>query len=54
MMDYKKSGNPTPNKNTPKHNEHNQKGSGKNPFGPTPAKQALLDRMKAAAAKKKD
>ncbi|WP_435259313.1 hypothetical protein ACSBLW_05955 [Thioclava sp. FR2] len=48
-MDYGKSGNPKAMKGTPKHREHNQKGSKKNPFGAAPAKQDLLERMKAAA-----
>lgn len=48
-MDYGKSGNPKSAKNTPRHREHNQKGSTANPFGANPAKQALLERMKAAA-----
>lgn len=48
-MDYGKSGNPKALKGTPKHREHNQKGSQKNPFGSTPAKQDLVQRMKAAA-----
>ncbi len=52
-MDYKKSGNPKPNKNTPPHQEHNQKGGKANPYGATPAKQDLLERMKAAAEAKK-
>lgn len=48
-MDYGKSGNPKAGKGTPKHREHNQKGSKKNPFGATPAKDELIARMKAAA-----
>ncbi len=54
-MDYSKSGGAKGGKGTPRHSEHNQKGSTKNPFGATPAKQELLARMKAAAeAKKKE
>lgn len=57
-MDYGKSGNPKSMKGTPKHREHNQKGGKKNPFGATPAKDALIARMKAGAearaAKPKD
>lgn len=48
-MDYGKSGNAKSGKNTPRHREHNQKGSSANPFGASPAKQALIERMKAAA-----
>lgn len=56
-MDYGKSGNPKSGKGTPKHREHNEKGTRKNPFGSAPAKEDLLARMKAAAearAEKKD
>lgn len=54
-MDYAKSGAPKPGKNSPRHNEHNAKGTEKNPFGDRATKEELLARMKAAAeAKKQD
>ncbi len=53
-MDYKKSGAPKNAKNTPHHQEHNAKGSAKNPYGKADPKAALLARMKAAAEKNKD
>lgn len=49
-MDYGKSGNAKNAKAAPKHREHNEKGTRKNPFGATPAKEELISRMKAAAA----
>ena len=52
-MDYSKSGNPKAGKNTPRHKEHNAKGSDKNPFGQSEAKRELLARMKALAEAKK-
>jgi hypothetical protein len=52
-MDYGKAGGPKSGKNTPRHQEHNAKGTAKNPFGAQTAKDALLERMKAAAAAKK-
>jgi hypothetical protein len=54
-MDYSKSGAVKSGKNTPRHSEHNAKGSDKNPYFGKDAKAELLARMKAAAeAKKKD
>ncbi|WP_420857906.1 hypothetical protein [Marivivens marinus] len=53
-MDYSKSGAPKGPKNKPRHKEHNQKGSTKNPFGGKSDKSALLERMKAAAQAKDD
>lgn len=54
-MDYGKSGAVKTGKNTPRHSEHNAKGSDKNPYFGKDAKAELLARMKAAAeAKKKD
>lgn len=53
-MDYKKSGAPKPGKNTPRHSEHNARGTDRNPFGARPSKEELLERMKAAAEAKKD
>lgn len=54
-MDYGKSGASKGNKNSPRHTEHNQKGTSKNPYGARETKAALLARMKAAAeARKKD
>ncbi|MFC3061333.1 hypothetical protein [Paenirhodobacter populi] len=54
-MDYGKSGGPKVAKNAPRHLEHNQKGSEKNPFGETDpkSKAALLERMKSAAEKRR-
>jgi hypothetical protein len=52
MTDYGRSGTPKVGKNAPRHAEHNQKGSAKNPFGRPAPKTELLRRMKAAAAKK--
>lgn len=52
-MDYGKSGRPGTAKGTPRHSEHNAKGSDKNPFGDRPAKADLVARMKAAAEAKK-
>lgn len=48
-MDYGKSGNPKGVKGAPKHREHNEKGTSKNPYGAASAKEELLARMKAAA-----
>ncbi|KKL88547.1 hypothetical protein LCGC14_1923610 [marine sediment metagenome] len=53
-MDYKKSGTPKKGKNAPRHQEHNAKGSDKNPYGARDAKASLLARMKAAATSPKD
>lgn len=52
-MDYSKSGNAKADKNTPRHKEHNAKGSDKNPFGAKETKAELLARMKAAAEAKR-
>lgn len=52
-MDYGKSGSAKPAKKAPKHVEHNQKGSAKNPFGGKDDKATLLARLKAAAEAKK-
>ena len=53
-MDYSKSGGAKIGKNTPRHAEHNAKGSDKNPFGTGGnTKAELLARMKAAAAARK-
>jgi hypothetical protein len=54
IMDYSKSGGARPDKNAPRHAEHNAKGSDKNPFGKGGAKEELLARMKQAAAARKD
>ena len=53
IMDYGKSGAEKMAKNTPRHKEHNEPGSDKNPFGKRPSKEELLARMKAAAEAKK-
>lgn len=52
-MDYGKSGAPNKGKNTPRHSEHNAKGSAKNPFGQRESKAELLARMKATLEAKK-
>lgn len=52
-MDYSKSGGAKQGKNTPRHSEHNAKGSEKNPFGKIETKAELLARMKAAAEARK-
>ena len=52
-MDYKAAGAPKLGKKSPRHNEHNAKGSDKNPFGARESKAELLARMKAAAEAKK-
>lgn len=52
-MNYGKSGNPKTGKNTPRHAEHNAKGTEKNPFGRPAPKAELLARMKAQADAKK-
>ncbi|AHD08219.1 hypothetical protein [Phaeobacter gallaeciensis] len=52
-MDYKKSGVPKKGKNSPRHQEHNAKGSDNNPYGGRNPKADLLARMKAAAEKAK-
>ncbi|MGB0798707.1 MAG: hypothetical protein ACPGRD_05265 [Planktomarina sp.] len=49
-MDYKQTGTPKlVSKNAPHHNEHNAKGTDKNPYGNRETKADLLERMKAAA-----
>ena len=54
-MDYSKSGSAKAAKNTPKHKEHNARGTDQNPFGERATKAELLARLKATAeAKKKD
>ncbi|WP_420003517.1 hypothetical protein [Arenibacterium sp. LLYu02] len=52
-MDYGKSGAAKGAKNTPRHSEHNAKGSDKNPYNKQTSKAELLQRMKAAAEKQK-
>ena len=52
-MDYGKSGTPKADKNTPRHSEHNAKGTTQNPFGQRAPKADLLARMKAVATKNK-
>ncbi len=53
-MDYGKSGAPNKGKNTPRHVEHNAKGTQKNPFGQRESKAELLARMKATLEAKKN
>lgn len=48
-MDYSKTGNAKFGKGTPRHVEHNAKGTQKNPYGQRDSKSELLARMKAAA-----
>ena len=52
-MDYKDAGHIKQRGNTPRHSEHNAKGSSKNPFGKGGTKAELLARMKAAAEARK-
>ena len=52
-MDYGKAGTVKTGKASPRHTEHNAKGTDKNPFGDRATKAELLARMKAAAAAKK-
>ncbi|MBC7153870.1 MAG: hypothetical protein H5U19_04505 [Rhodobacteraceae bacterium] len=52
-MDYSKSGGAKTGKGTPRHKEHNARGTEKNPFGEHETKAELLARMKAAAEAKK-
>lgn len=52
-MDYGKQGADKTAKNMPRHKEHNEKGTDKNPYGKPAPKAALLARMKAAAEAKK-
>jgi len=55
IMDYGKSGASKGGKNAPRHKEHNEKGTEKNPYGSRDTKAALIARLKAASeAKKKD
>jgi hypothetical protein len=53
FMDYGKTGAAKVRKNSPTHNEHNAKGTAKNPFSVKETKAELLARMKAAAEAKK-
>ncbi|SPF78384.1 hypothetical protein [Pseudoprimorskyibacter insulae] len=53
-MDYSKSGGVKQRRNTPRHSEHNQRGSEKTPYGAKNPKAELLARMKAAAKDKAD
>lgn len=52
-MDYGKSGGVRQDAKAPRHKEHNERGTAKNPFGDTGAKAELLARMKAAAEARK-
>ncbi len=51
-MDYSRMGGTRMGSNTPRHAEHNAKGTAKNPYDRKADKAALLQRMKAAAKKK--
>lgn len=57
-MNYKAQGAPKLGRNTPRHTEHNEPGSDKDPFGKRsgkrPGKAELLERMKAAQNKTDD
>jgi len=48
-MNYKTTGAPKKGGNAPRHDEHNARGTNKNPFGQRAGKAELLARMKAAA-----
>ncbi len=52
-MNYGQSGSAKSGKNTPRHSEHNAKGTAKNPYGARAGKEELLARMKAASEAKK-
>ncbi len=52
-MDYGKSGAPKSGKSKRPHQEHNSKGTEKNPYGAKPADPALVARLKAAAEARK-
>lgn len=52
-MDYKASGAPKSGKNAPRHDEHNARGTAKNPYRKAETKAELLARMKAAAEARK-
>lgn len=52
-MDYGKQGANKPVKNMPRHKEHNEKGTDKNPYGKSGPKAELVARMKAAAEARK-
>ena len=52
-MAYKNVGSIKQRDNSPRHNEHNAKGSSENPFGKSESKAELLARMKAAAELRK-
>jgi hypothetical protein len=52
-MDYGKQGAGKSPKNMPRHKEHNEKGTDKNPYGKAAPKADLVARMKAAAEAKK-
>jgi hypothetical protein len=49
-MDYGKQGAAKADKNKPRHKEHNEKGTDRNPYGKPAPKAELIARMKAAAA----
>lgn len=52
-MNYKAAGAPRKGTNAPKHDEHNARGTEKNPFRKGGTKAELLARMKAAAKGRK-
>lgn len=51
-MDYSRMGGAKPGTNKPKHREHNEKGSAKNPYGRPAPKAELIARLKAASKPK--
>jgi len=53
-MDYSKQGQSNAHRGFPRHNEHNAKGTNKNPYNGQSDKATLLERMKKAAEKKAD
>jgi len=52
-MDYGKSGGVRQDAKAPRHKEHNERGTAKNPYRAADAKAELLARMKAAAEARK-
>lgn len=52
-MDYGKSGGVRQEAKAPRHKEHNERGTARNPYGATNSKADLIARMKAAAEARK-
>jgi hypothetical protein len=53
-VDYGKTAAPQKSKDKRRHEEHNAKGTAKNPYGERPARTDLVARLKAAAEARKD